>query len=83
MGGTAIGGGENIILIDDKESYVMTAVKLGWKGIHYSEFIDPNEAIRAQHTDQELPETNCARAKNITEVVSALKSFGVTFKRSI
>lgn len=72
--------GEDKIFIDDKISYLIPPVeKLKWKGIWYTQFIDPKEAIRGikGHDDKKYSHPNIKKANSYQEVISALQSFGI------
>ncbi len=73
-----IKGYNKVIFIDDKESYLRTGIEqFGWLGIHFTPYIDPSEAIRAQHNDATKPKNNFYMAKSSKELESCLKKLGL------
>ncbi|HLD06760.1 MAG TPA: hypothetical protein VJC16_04470 [Candidatus Nanoarchaeia archaeon] len=73
-----------VILIEDKASYLRTGIQqFGWKGIWYTEHIDPAEAIKAvqESADAALPPEHFRRADSVDEVIAALREFGVHGQR--
>ena len=72
-------GYDNVIFIDDKESYLKTGIEqFGWKGILFTPYIDTSEAIRAVHSDRTIPDSKAFKiANSVEEVIEALREFGV------
>lgn len=73
------GRGNHIIFIDDKLAYLETPVmELGWQGIHFTPYIDKNEAMRAvqgHNTSKKLE--GIVTANNFEALVAALRMKGV------
>jgi FMN phosphatase YigB (HAD superfamily) len=73
-----IKGYNRVIFIDDKESYLRTGIEqFGWLGIHFTPYIDPSEAIRAQHSDSTKPKHNFYATASAKDLENCLKSLGV------
>jgi FMN phosphatase YigB (HAD superfamily) len=71
-------GFERVLFIDDKESYLRTGIEqFGWTGIHFTPYIDPSEAIRAQHNDTVKPKRNFYEASSAQNLENCLKSLGI------
>jgi FMN phosphatase YigB (HAD superfamily) len=76
-----IKGFEKVILIDDKVSYLKTGIEqFGWFGIQYTGTIDPSEAIRAIHKNEEKPSKNFLIADNGQSCIEALRKSGIDIK---
>jgi FMN phosphatase YigB (HAD superfamily) len=72
--------GYHMVYIDDKSSYIETAARLGWKGIHYTRHVDPTEAIRSFAGHNEQSSADMIVAGSIDQVVSALERFDVVLR---
>jgi FMN phosphatase YigB (HAD superfamily) len=73
-----IKGYDKVIFIDDKESYLRTGIEqFGWAGILFTPYIDPSEAIRAQHNDSSRPAHNFYVAASGKELEKRLQGCGI------
>jgi FMN phosphatase YigB (HAD superfamily) len=71
-------GYDNVIFIDDKESYLRTGIEqFGWIGIHFTPYIDHAEAIRAQHNDTTRPAKKFYVADSPKELEGRLRKLGL------
>jgi len=70
-------GFKNIIFIDDKVSYLETGLKVGWKCIWITPYIDKAEIRITVDKDKAPPVSDDFRTANsVEEVVEALRYFG-------
>ncbi len=70
---------DKVILIDDKESVLQVGIeRFGWYGIHFTPYIDSNEAIRI-HSQAETQFTSDKLfvANSVEELEQGLREFGV------
>ncbi len=74
-----ITGYDQVILIEDKPSYLKTAIEdFSWQGILLTAYIDPAEAIRQKSDDQvSLPKEKCLVAESPSDCLEALRKFGI------
>ncbi len=73
-----IKGYNRVLFIDDKESYLRTGIEqFGWAGILFTPYIDPSEAIRAQHNDSSRPAHNFYVAASGKELEKRLQGCGI------
>jgi FMN phosphatase YigB (HAD superfamily) len=72
----AVRGYENVVYIDDSLAYVAEAARMGWKGIHFTPYIDRDEVIR---TFEKEPGNagSVITAKSHKELIKALEKSGV------
>ncbi len=69
---------KKVILIEDNAAYLVPGVeRYGWFGIHFTKYMDQNEAIRAYQKINEVPVKNFIRAETFEELLDALRKFGV------
>lgn len=60
----------NVIYIDDNCRYVSKGINHGWKGIHFTPYIDPAEAIRASEEPVADPHIKTANsAKDVIDII--------------
>jgi hypothetical protein len=72
-------GCNNVILIDDKESVLQLGIEqFGWYGVHFTPYIDQNEAIRL-HSQNETSFTSekLFVANSVGELEQALTNLGI------
>jgi FMN phosphatase YigB (HAD superfamily) len=72
----AVKGYRNIVYIDDSLVYAAEAAKIGWKAIHFTQYIDKDEV---QRTFEKEPGDigNIITAKSNRELVKALEQSGI------
>ena len=72
-------GCDKVILIDDKESVLQKGIEtFGWHGIHFTPYIDPNEAIRLQSpTETPFVSAKLFVANSVEKLEQGLREFGV------
>jgi FMN phosphatase YigB (HAD superfamily) len=72
-------GCNRVILIDDKESVLKIGIdQFGWYGIHFTPYIDPNEAIRIHSPAETLFTSDKLFVTNsVGELEQALTGFGI------
>jgi FMN phosphatase YigB (HAD superfamily) len=67
-----------VIFIDDKEAYLVAGEQAaGWKGIHYTEHLDPSELIRTIKGHAGNNTSTIKTAGSVDEVVKALDDWGI------
>ncbi len=78
-GSAAILGCNRIIVIDDKESVLQKGIeKFGWFGIHFTPYIDSDEAIRLHSpTEKHFTSDKLLVANSVQELEEALRNLGI------
>jgi len=69
-------GFSNVILIDDKSSYLKTGTEMGWKGIWFTAHIDTAESVRSIHPEISVTK-GVVKAGSFNELEESLRSFDI------
>jgi len=75
-------GCNRVVLVDDKESVLKVGIEqFGWYGIHFTPYIDHDEAIRLHSaTEQAFASDKLFVADSVEELEQALKDFEICLK---
>lgn len=72
-------GFSRVVFIEDKSNYFMPGINnYDWLGIHYTEYQDPDEAIKSSQGkgDIEVSHASIRTASSVKEIEIALREFG-------